>query len=180
MNLESIARGMMQFLDRLDRMVPARRERRSRSWPSKPAAGFTRYQDHLGRFELSYPTEWVREESQGLQVHSPLMGSFAWVDFVPPGAHAWELLESSLKPLGGNLQKTRSLSGPPEKAWGVLELSVRRFRWSGIVWGGVLLLLGNVVDPKRGSTLERYEDRILAAIRNSFKGAGSPRGSRSP
>ena len=180
MSLESIARGMMQFLDRLDRMAPARRERSSRTRPSKPTAGFTQYQDPQGRFELSYPTEWVREESQGLQVHSPVMGSFAWVDFVAPGVQAWELLESSLKPLGGNLQKTRSLLGPPEKAWGVLELGGRRFRCSGIVRGGVLLLLGNVVDPERGATLERYEDRVLAAIRDSFKRAGSPRGSRSP
>ena len=180
MSLEEIARGMMQFLDRLDRMVPARRERSSKTRPSKPAAGFTRYRDPRGRFELSYPAEWVLEESQGLQIRSPVMGSFAWVDFVPPGAHAWELLDSSLKPLGGNLQKTRSLPGPPEKAWGVLELGGRRFRWSGIVRGGVLLLLGNVVDPKRGSTLERYEERIVAAIRGSFKEAGAPRGSRSP
>jgi hypothetical protein len=131
---------------------------------------FARYHDPQARFEFGYPSEWKLKRDGGIQVSSERMGSFARVDLVPAGTDFWSFLERAVDQEGGTF---RMDSHRGARARGEIRMDGLRFAWDGTVYAlgdsTLALTLGNVLDSKRSAAIEAYEDRILAAIRRSFK-----------
>lgn len=82
-------------------------------------------------------------------------------------------LETGRLPGAELVDVRRRRVGTEDRLSARLRAGDRRFDWKA--WARpsgdlrVVLSLGNVVDPARGSMLERSEDRTLEAIRRSFR-----------
>ncbi len=141
--------------------------------PIGSPVGFDRYHDPAARFEFAYPAGWRLRRDGGVQVSSPKLGSFARVDAVPAAADFWACLEAAVLRRGGEFRRDEAREGPPGRARGGMRLAGLRFEWDGTAHRAadacVVLTLGSVVDPPRSGALELYEQKVLAAIRRSFR-----------
>lgn len=169
----SSARQMARLLQEMDRDFHRLSRLRRAPAPLGPPKSFVRFHDPAARFELGYPAEWRMREDGGLHVWSTRMGSFARVDVVPGGSDFWSNLERAVRADHGEFALLRVREGPPARARGEIRIKGLRISWDGTAYrlGGVrvILTLGNVLNPARSATLERYEDKVLEAIRRSFR-----------
>jgi hypothetical protein len=137
-----------------------------------PPAKLKTCRDPAGRYELQLPSEWQTRLDTGLFAFSPLLGSFARVDVVPASATLWKDLEQALGEAGLTAAFTEVKA---DGAKGHVSMGIYRHALEALARpladGVVVLCLGNVVDARRSRALERYEDRVLAAIRSSLKTA---------
>ncbi len=151
----------------LDQALP----RRSRSSPKAdaktPPATFARYRDADLGFELHYPMEWSLRTQGALHVGSERIGTFAHVEILPAGTDTWAHIS---REAGAILEELRAEG---DRATGLLLTPKFRFRWDAQRFvrsrDQVILVTGNVIDSRRSRAIERYEDRVLAAIRRFFK-----------
>ena len=167
------ARNMARQLRELDLAFSGISRYRRAPIPIGPPKSFACYRDPGERFEFGHPAEWKRREDGGIQVGSPRMGSFARVDVVPREADFWADLEKAVLLERGEFRVDAVRKGPPARARGGIRLAGLRFDWDGTAYRlgevNVILTLGNVVDSHRSRTLETYEDKVLEAIRRSFR-----------
>lgn len=162
-------RAMMDEVERLGRppMRPAAPRGRLLS---RPPGSFALHRDPGGRFELSLPAEWTVVPGPPFFAHSPAVGSLAVVHVLDGAASLDAVLAAEWSAAGGTLLDVRARG---ERLTATLKLGGRTFDWTAQAKPSgsrrAVLSLGNVVDASRGPTLEAYEDRILAAIRRSFR-----------
>lgn len=158
---------LLQDLDRDVRTLPRLRQAPVRSGDPK---SFTRYHDPDARFEFGYPNEWKLKRDGGVHVSSPKLGSFARVDVVRSDTDFWEFLERAVDLEKGTFRMDAHRGS---RARGEIRMGGLRFEWDGTVYAlgdrNAVLTLGNVLDSGRSRAVEAYEDKILAAIRRSFK-----------
>ena len=139
----------------------------------KPLA-FDQFRDPKGRFILSHPKGWVlHREGEAVHAESETMGSFVGVDPFALNEDPWEIVIRQASEMGGKLDMAWKRASRVEHRRGDLTLGRMKFQWDGYLWKGrkssVLLSLGNVIDSRRGRSLESYEDKTLAAIRRAFR-----------
>jgi hypothetical protein len=159
---------MMRDLSELSRSV-RRPTHAEAPRPGKPVA-FVRYVDDGRRFEFSYPEGWTLQTHAGVHAYSPRIGSFVRVDALPAADDPWPELTRLFDEAGLAPIVDRS---SPTHLRGRLTMPPLRFAWTARFYArgdeSVILSLGNVVDASRGAQLEAYEDRVLSAIRRSFR-----------
>ena len=167
------ARQMVRLLNDLDRDFYRLPRLRRGPIPVGSPKSFVRYHDPAARFELGYPAEWKLREDGDVHVSSHRMGSFARVDVVPKEADFWSNLERAVRLEAGEFGLDAVRKGPPERARGEIRMKGLRFSWDGTAYRlhdlNVILTLGNVVAAGRSRAVELYEDKVLEAIRRSFK-----------
>ena len=168
--LAEAVQRMVRQMDDLERV--ARRNRTVHVPPPRLGRpkSFASFRDPAGRFVLEYPSEWTLEGKGPVRVFSPRIATFAQVEIHPDGSDPWADVEKRILKAGGEVSfATRSPSG----ARASLSFGGRRFHWSADVHpvkgGSVILSMGNVLDLARSRALERYEDKVLAAIRRRFR-----------
>lgn len=170
-------RRVQDDLHEVEDALPQVRRRRGGTKPGSPVK-FATHRDPEGRFELRYPAEWELQTGHGVLVRSKRIASFANVETVAGAEAPWMELEESVKKLGGELEVTRRLPGPPRQLRGRLRLGPSQFlmnAWAHEVGSHlVVLTTANVVDPERSTKIERYEDKVLAAIRREFRAPARP------
>ncbi len=169
--LEAVRRTQRD-LNEMEGILPKVRGR-SRAAKTGRAAKFAAYRDPAGKFELRYPTEWDLQTGHGVLVRSPRIATFANVEVLPTADAPWRELEVAAAKLGGELEVTRRSAGPPRHLRGKLQLGPTRYAmnaWAHVVAGELVVLsTGNVVDADRATKIERYEDKVLDAIRREFR-----------
>lgn len=157
----------------LEEGLPTVRSKSARAKPGSPSR-FATLRDPDGRFALSYPAEWKLETFHGVLARSSRIASFARVDVLPSSGSLWKQLRAAVEKVGGTIDIQRHAPGSPEHLRGKIEVSTSRFAWNAWAWRGteetIVLSTGNVIDTKRGTKIERYEDKVLDAIRREFKG----------
>ena len=161
-----IVNGMRDAVRGLERSAP----RDPGRIDARPPKSLVTWKDPAGRFELWYPSSWRLTNVGGVMARSASIGSFARVDVVESPTGLWGDVVRALEAAGAMVQLRHR---PTEtRLHGEVDLDSVHFRWDAYahpVQGGVAVLsLGNVVDAKRGRTLERYEDVMLATIRRHF------------
>lgn len=170
--MRRVSRDMSELSD-----VARAKRRTGAPKPSTPAR-FSLYRDPKGRFELRYPTSWECLGADGVLVRSPKIGTFARVDVVPGAPIRWLDLEESVKKADGELTIEKHLKGPPKQVRGKLRMGGTRFAWNAYAYEAaadtVVLFTANVIDAGRSTRMERYEDKVLDAIRREFKAPSPP------
>lgn len=163
-----------RILAPLDRLaVSGRRYSNRGRGHSRVPITFVTYHDPLGRFQLSYPSDWALERTGGIHVYSLHLGSFAHVSLLPASGCLCELLEREMARAGGKAELRTTREQHPECIRGTLSHKKYLYACDAKAWiqgkKKVVLFIGNVTKPQRSAGIERYEDRILAAIRRYFK-----------
>jgi hypothetical protein len=144
---------------------------------------FVTYHDQQNRFQLSYPSDWSLERTGGIHVFSLRLGSFAHVSILPASGCLCNRLLEVIERAGGTAELKTTHAKSPERVRGPLALRSYRYACDATAWAvgksKVVLLIGNVTHPQRSAGIERYEDRVLSAIRRHFKvGSGLRRKKR--
>lgn len=172
MHVPNIARAFASFNRTYRPKNAFRRHPKGRPPQPERPRNFIRYRDPQGRFALSYPRNWTLRRGGGVQISSAALGSFVRVDLVPDEPQFWKQLARDME-AGGARTRIRSHGGHhPVHVKGTVQVRGTWFDWDAFAWPlgklRVILSLGNVVDPRRSATIERYEDGILASIRRAF------------
>ena len=150
------------------------RSRTRRDGPVKLSRpdSFKTYRDPKGLFVLEYPSDWTLRRGRTVQVNSDRLGSFARVDVVPFTSTLWRDLMAAMAREGTRVTIEKRNGSKPVHVRGKVKVSSTRFSWNAYAYRNkdqkIILSLGNVIDSRRSRMIERYEDRVLAAIRREF------------
>lgn len=159
-------------LKELEGLAPKRLARGASAAPGHPAK-FATYRDPNGKFELAYPAQWELQAGSGVFVRSKKLSTFAGVEVQSASSTPWKDLEAAVAKSGGSLDVQKREAGPPKHLRGTLQLGPTRFSWNAYAYERgdetVTLSMGNVIDVERGTKIERYEDKVLEAIRREFR-----------
>ena len=174
----AFAQNMTRAMRQLDRDARAlHRSRRRIIRPTRPKS-FRSHYDRGGLFVLDVPSTWEVTVRRGILAVSRKIGSFARVDVLPKSESVWRQLIREMVRAGAKVSQRGGAKG--DRLRGQVRIGETLFDWDARrhVVGDkcVILSTGNVLDSRRGRTLEEYEDRILESIRRNFRVAtkGSP------
>jgi len=145
--------------------------------PTGHPAGFVSFRDSHGRFELSYPPDWDRRGEEPFQAWSPGTGSFVRVDDVTGSSAPWHELEQAFAGVGGRVLVRPQDLGKLGPTQGTLQIGPVWFEWEAhpfeAAGQALLLSLGRMIRPPLSDALDRYETRVLEAIRTEFRAGES-------
>lgn len=165
--------GMRDMIHAMRELSAGCRWRDSAS-PSTTSArqpvAFQRYEDPAGRFKLGYPSSWTLQTHHGVHVSSPRLGSFVRVEVLPASAALWTHVEQALADAGIS---ATIVPCDDQHVRGTLVVAPTRFAWEAWAYPcgeeRLILSVGSVLDRPPSGSLLRYEDRVLKAIRKSFR-----------
>lgn len=154
-------------------LLDATRRSRGPRIPVGRPSSFLAHRDPRGRFEFHCPSEWDVRIEEGVTAVSTRLGTFARVDVLPAGVDVWGELKREMVAAGGDLTLDARQPRSADHARGKVTLGESRYALNGyrhrVGEESVVLSLGNVIDGRRGQGVERYEDRILEAVRREFR-----------
>ncbi|HLG42974.1 MAG TPA: hypothetical protein VI643_06380 [Planctomycetota bacterium] len=166
--------GLLGAVKALVRWADADRTPKARlrvpKWSAAVPKTWIAYRDPSGRFTLYYPTGWeLQWSSDTIQGLFSRIGFFVRVDAGVDEDAFWKSLNRPLEEVGGKLKIDRHTN---RSARGRYLIGKGEFEWESTFCptsrGVVVLSTGNVVDSRRGPSVEAYEDAVLERIRRHF------------